>query len=104
LFHDGGLHRLTAHPARIAQALWIEQRAIGRARPRQELPAAQLRLAPPSHPFGSQRALILCHGRTNLQEQLIVGGLTHRALDKFDATAPLGEFIDQEHLMPIVAR
>jgi hypothetical protein len=27
--------------------------------------------------------------------------ITHRALDKFDPTATLGEFIDQEHLMHI---
>jgi hypothetical protein len=30
--------------------------------------------------------------------------ITHGPLDKLDATATLGEFIDQEHLMDIVAR
>src|SRR5215831_15923739 len=32
-----------------------------------------------------------------------MGIVAHRALDKLDPTAPLGEFIDQEHLMDIIA-
>jgi hypothetical protein len=38
-----------------------------------------------------------------LQEQLIMGVVTHGTLDKLDPTAALGEFIDQEHLMHIIA-
>jgi hypothetical protein len=30
--------------------------------------------------------------------------LTHRPLQELDLTAPLGEFIDEEHLMDIVTR
>ena len=32
-----------------------------------------------------------------------MGIVAHRPLDQLDATAPLGEVIDQEHLMDIVA-
>jgi len=38
-----------------------------------------------------------------VQQQLIVWVITHGALDTFDPTATLGAFIDQEHLMDIVA-
>jgi hypothetical protein len=103
VLHDGGVHRLNAPPARITRAFGIEQRAIGCARPRPQLPAAPRRLTTPAHPLGNQRALLLCHGRTHWQEQLSVGGLTHRALDTCDAAAPLGAFVDQEHLMHLVA-
>jgi hypothetical protein len=67
------------------------------------LATAQLGLASPSHALGNEGALALGHGRANLQEQLIVRIIAHRSLDKLDATAPLGQFIDQEHLMHIVA-
>jgi hypothetical protein len=33
-----------------------------------------------------------------------MGVITHRPLDELDPTAPLGEFIDPEHLMHIIAR
>jgi len=33
-----------------------------------------------------------------------MGVITHRPLDELDSTAALGEFIDQEHLMHIIAR
>ena len=65
--------------------------------------AAQLGLAPPSHALGNQGALVLGHGGANLQQQLIMRIITHGPLDKLDPTATLGEFIDQEHLMHIVA-
>jgi len=32
-----------------------------------------------------------------------MGIVTHGTLDKLDPTAALGEFIDQEHLMHIIA-
>jgi len=104
VLHDGGLDRLKGHPARITRAFWIEQRARGRARPRSQLPAAPLRLTTASHPLGNQWARGLCHGRTNLPEQLLVGGLTQRALDQCDSAAPLGECVDQAHRMHLVAR
>jgi len=61
-------------------------------------------LPPPSHALGNQGSLVLGHRRTDLSQQLIMRIITHRPLDKLNATATLGAFIDQEQLMHIVAR
>jgi len=104
VLHAGGLDGGNLEPARLPGPLGIEQRAIGRTRPRPQLPATPLGLATPSHPLGNQCARILRHGSTHLQEQLLVGGLTHGALDTCDPTATLSECIHEEHLMHRVAR
>ena len=103
VLHHGGLDRGKAHPTGIPRAFGIEEIAIGRAGPGQQLATAKLGLATASHPLGDQGALILSHSATNLEEQLVMRIVIHRALDKLDPTAALDEFIDQEHLMDIVA-
>jgi len=59
-------------------------------------------LATTPHPFGNQTALVLRNGTTNLQEKLIVGVITHRAIQKFNATAAALQLIDQQHLMHVL--
>jgi len=103
LGYDRGLDRVNLYPARITRAVQIEQGAIGGAGPGPQLATAQFGLAPPSHALGNQGPLILRDRTANLQEQLIMRVITHRTLDKLDPTAALGEFIDQEHLMDIIA-
>ncbi len=61
-------------------------------------------LAPSSPALGHQGPLVLGHGGADLSKQLIMRIITHGPLDKLDATASLGEFVDQEHLMHIVTR
>ena len=90
LLHYRGLDGVQPHPAGITGALGIEQIAIGGARPGQQLATAQLGLAPPSHALGNQGAFILGHGSANLQEQLIMGIVTHRPLDKLDRDSRAG--------------
>jgi hypothetical protein len=61
-------------------------------------------LTPPTHALSNEGPLVLGDGRTDLQEQLIMRGITHGPLDKLNTTAALGEFIDQEHLMHLGTR
>ena len=104
LLHHRGLDRVEPHPARIAGAFRVEDIAIGRASPGQQLPAAQLGLAPAPHAVGDQVALILGHGSPDLEQQLVMRIIAHRPIQKHNLAAALGEFVDQQHLMDIVAR
>jgi hypothetical protein len=67
------------------------------------LTTAPLRLAATSHPVGDQGAFILGHGTPDLEPELIVRLLTHGPVQERDLTASLGEFLDEEDLMDIVA-
>jgi len=60
-------------------------------------------LATSAHARGAQGALVLSHSAANLEEQLVMRIVIPRAIAKLDPTAALGEFLDQEHLMDIVA-
>ena len=100
--HHGRLDRIDPHPARIAGAVGIQEIAIGGAAPGQELATAEFGLAPPPHPLGNQDAFILRDRSPNVEQELIMRVITHGTLEKLDATAALGEFVDEEHLMHIV--
>jgi hypothetical protein len=104
VLHHGSLDWVKTYSAGIARAVGIEQRAIGRSSPREKLATAQFGLAPSAHALGNQDPLILGHGGADLSQELIMRIITHGPLDKLDATATLGEFVDQEHLMHIVTR
>jgi hypothetical protein len=66
------------------------------------LPTAQFGLAATSHSVSDEGAFILSHRASDLEQELIVRILTHRPVQELDLTAPLGEFVDEEHLMDIV--
>lgn len=57
-----------------------------------------------SHPFGNQRTFLLGDIFTNLQEQLSMRILAHGPIEKFDLAADLGELVDQQHLVNVIAR
>jgi hypothetical protein len=104
LLDHGGWDWVKTHAAGIPWPIRSKQIAIGCAGPWQQLATAQLGLAPPSHALSNQGALVFSDGRADLSQQLIRRIITHGPLDKLDATATLAEFIDQEHLMDVVAR
>lgn len=104
LLHDRRLDRVEPHPAGIARAFYVQDIAIGRAGPGQQLPAAQPGLAAAPHALSDQVAFILRHGTPDLEQELVMRVITHRAIQKLDLAAALGEFVDQQHLMDIVAR
>jgi hypothetical protein len=87
----------------IAWALGGHDIAVGGHAPGQPLAAAQLRLPATSHPVGDQGAFILGHRPPDLEQELIVGVLTHGPVQELARTASLGEFLDEEPLMHIVA-
>jgi hypothetical protein len=68
LLDHSGVDRGKAHPAGITRAVRIEEIAVGRSGPRQQLATAEFGLAPASHPLGDQGALILRHSTANLEE------------------------------------
>jgi hypothetical protein len=98
-----GFDRVDPEALRIAGPLGIHHIAIRWHAPRQHLAAAQLGLAAASHPVRDKAALILGHGTPDLEEELIVRILTHRSLQKLHLASPLRQFVDQEHLVDIVA-
>ena len=104
VLHHGRLDGVKTHAAGIARAVGVAQRAIGRSSPREKLATAPCGLAPSAHALGNQGPLVLGHGGADWSQPLIRRIITHGPLDKLDATATLGAFVDQEPLMPIVTR
>ncbi len=96
--------RLHPHPRRIAGMVRIHPIAIRRPGPRQQAPRPQLHLSSPTHPLGDQRPLVFRHRPANLQQQMVVGILAHRPVQKHDLAAPPLQFFQQYHLMDVVAR
>jgi len=68
------------------------------------LATAPLRLSATSPPVGDQGAFIRGHGTPDLEQELLVRIRTHGPVQERDLAAPLGEFLDEEPLMDIVAR
>src|SRR5258708_25846487 len=81
----------------------IEAIAIGRPRPRQEQACAILMLSSTSNPLGNQAALVFGHRSSNLKKQLIIGILAHGSLQEMDLTAVSVQFLNEQHLMHILA-
>ena len=82
----------------------METIAIGRSGPRQQHAGTIFAQATTAHAFGNQSALIFSNCAANLQQQLIMGILAHRPIKKFNLTIMSLKFLDQQHLMHIVAR
>ena len=92
------------HARRVARVLRVDLVAQGHADPRQELARAEPVEAPPAHPLGDERALVLGDRAANLQEQLVVRVLAHRAVDEHRLAASPRQFLQQEHLVDVFAR
>jgi len=104
LLDNLGFDRIQPDSTGITWALRIQNVAIRRRRPRQQGPAAQFGLAPPAHPLGDQAPFVLRDGTANLQQELVVRVITHRSIQELNLTAPALHFIDQQHLMHVLAR
>ncbi len=50
-----------------------------------------------------QVALVFGHRSADLQHELVVGILAHRPLEKLDLAATFFQFLNQEHLIDILA-
>lgn len=100
---NGRLDRVHTDLTRLTGTLSIQEVAIRRARPGQELPTAEPGVAAPAHAIRHQRALVLRHGPPHLEEELIMRIITHGVRAKRSLASPLREFIAQQHLMDRVA-
>ncbi len=96
--------RIHLHAGRIAGAVGIDAVAIGHAGPGQERPGAQFRQPSPPHPLGNEGALVFGDGSTDLQQQLVVGVVTHGTVKELHEAAEALQFFEQEHLVHILAR
>ena len=103
LCHQHRRIRLHPHPCRIPGAFRVQPVTERRRGPGQQRARPQLGLAPAAHPLGDQRALVLSHRPTDLQQQLIVRILAHRPVQKLDLAAVPAQLVDEQHLVDIVA-
>ena len=90
---DHGGHRINLQRGRRARSFGVGAIAEGRPGPGQELPRADLRLAPPAHPLGDEGALVLGHRAADLQEELVMRALTHRTVDEQHLRTQPREFL-----------
>jgi hypothetical protein len=98
-----GFDRFQAHPAGVTWPFRVEDVAIRRHRPGQQQATAQLGLPASPHPFGNEVALVLSNRAANVQQQLVVGVLTHRSFQKLNPAAHLLQVVHQQHLMNVIA-
>jgi hypothetical protein len=103
LRHQHRLGPLYPDPGHIPGPLGVQPVAERRRGPRQQRASPQLRLTAAAHPLGDQRALVLSHRPADLQQQLIVGILAHRPVQKLDLAAVPAQLVQQQHLVDIVA-
>ena len=104
LRHHGGFERVKADPTGVAGTRGLQDVARGGHTPRQEWSTAERGVPAPSPAIGTQGAFVLGHRPAPLQQELIVGILTHRTIQALDLTPPLGACLDEEPLRHRVAR
>lgn len=80
LGHHRGFHRIKPPALGSARAFGVQDRPRGCDGPGQQLATPSCGLAAAAPPLGAQGALILAHGATDLEQQLIMGVLTHGAV------------------------
>jgi len=61
-------------------------------------------LAAATHPVGNEGPFIFSHRAADVEQQLIMGVVTHGTLHKLHLAAVLGQFFEEDHLMDIVTR
>jgi hypothetical protein len=99
----GPLCRVDTHPTRITWSVWVDTVALRHAGPGQQRPRAQLVEPSAPHPLGNEGPLLFGHRSANLQQQLVMRVVTHRAVEELDDTAEALQFLQQEHLAHILA-
>jgi hypothetical protein len=102
-FDQGSFGGLDPDPCGVTRALEPQPIAVRRHAPGQQQPCLQLVQAAATHPFCDKHALVLSDRTANLQQELVVRILAHRAIEKLDVAARPFELLQQEHLVDIVA-
>jgi hypothetical protein len=102
--NDGSLGRIKRDAARVARPVRVQARAVRRIGPRQQQAGAQLGEPAATHAFGNQRALVLGYSPADLQQQMVVGVVAHGSVQELGGAAKMSPFLQQHHLMHVVAR
>ena len=101
---DGGLGRVGRDALRVARPVRADAVPVGRAGPGQQHAGAQLGQPAAAHALGDQRALVLGHGAPDLQQQMVVRVVAHRAVEELGGAAGARPLLQQHHLVHVVAR
>jgi hypothetical protein len=100
---DRGLSEIDGDTTGVSGTVRMEPVAGGRTSPGQQEAGLQLHEAAATHPLGDQRPLVLGHGTTDLEHELIVGVVAHRPVEEVHLAANVGKLLQQHHLMHGVA-
>jgi hypothetical protein len=95
---------LDPHRGRIARPLRVQPVPERRPGPRQQHARPQLGQTATPHPLGDQRPLVLRDRPADLQQQLVVRVSAHRPVQELHPAAVPGKFLEQQHLVHVVAR
>jgi hypothetical protein len=98
LGHDGRLRRIERDTPWVTRSIRAQPIGVGRAGPGQQRPGTQLGQPAAAHPLGDQRALVLGHRAADLQQQMVMWVVAHRALQELRGTASPRPFLQQHHL------
>ena len=102
LTHDRCFRLVDRDLGGISGAIWIDLVPINWLGPGQQYPSSVFSLTPATHPVSNQGAFVLGNRTSDLQNQLVMGVLTDRAIQKFHLTTIFLPFFQQQHLVNIV--
>src|SRR5215510_15993267 len=90
---DSGFSGIQSHARRVTRSFRIDSIAVWRSRPGKQRSSAQFRQSPTAHTFSDQCPLVFSDRAANLQQQLIVWVLAHRAIQKLHPATMTLEFL-----------
>jgi hypothetical protein len=103
LLDDHGGDRVELDCGWITRPLRVQPVAVGRPRPGQQLPAAQLGQPPAPHPVGDQGPLVLSNRPADLGHQLLMGIVAERPVTNHHPHATALQLLQDHHLLHEVA-
>src|SRR5947209_8255020 len=101
LCDDGDLGWLQAYPCGITRTARVHPIAIRWTGPGQQATGLILLSSPPPHTLSDQTPFVLSHGPANLEQQLIMGILTHGPISKLHLASAAFKFLHQQHLVDV---
>ena len=100
---DGRLGRVEVDPRGVAGPVGRHPVAVGGAGPGEHLAGPEAALPAAPRALGDQGPLVLGDGPADLEQELVVRVLGHRAVEELDAAALGLQLLEQEDLVDVVA-
>jgi len=82
---------------------WVQKIAIWSHCPGEQKTTAELCAPTTTHAFSDQAPFIFSNSSTDLEQQLVMGILTHGTLQKLDLTTQILELLNEQYLMDVIA-